>query len=120
MPPYLPFAEALRPYVRAAPTHVLAAQLGRGAPDVALLLPEVRDHLPDLPPPLSPEHERYRLFEAVADVLLAIARDGAAAGDAVPRAPAPGLLLVLEDLHWADAPTLQLLLQLARRLGEAP
>jgi DNA-binding CsgD family transcriptional regulator len=131
MPPYLPFAEALRPHLRSCPSARLRAQIDAGAHAVALLVPDLHQRLPDLPPhpPLSPEHARYRLFEAVTDVLLAIARDGAAPGDAGADAPHPdppgvpaatGLLLVLEDLHWADAPTLQLLLHLARRLGEAP
>ena len=44
----------------------------------------------------------------MADLLLAVA-DSAA----------PGLLLVLDDLHWADRPTLLLLEHLARRLGGA-
>ncbi len=49
----------------------------------------------------DPETDRYRLFEAVVTLLGAIA------------ASAP-LLLVLDDLHWADRPTLQLLRHLIR------
>src|SRR5690242_3601548 len=66
MPPYLPFVEALREYVRSCPPDLLRAQLGRGAASVALLAPDVPELLPDLPPSpaLSPEHERYRLFES--------------------------------------------------------
>ena len=113
MPPYLPFAEALRAGVRACPVEDLRAQLGKGAADVALLVPEVRDRLPDLPPSpaVSPEHERYRLSESVADYLLSIARPPSSKG---------GLLLVLDDLHWADTPTLLLLQHVARKLDDAP
>ena len=50
MPPYLPFIEALRPYVHACPPERLRAQLGRGAAEVALLLPELPEILPDLSP----------------------------------------------------------------------
>ena len=110
MPPYLPLVEALRAYLLTCPSEGVRDALGRGAADVARLVPEVRDALPDLPAPVvtSPEGDRYRLFEAVADFLLAIAR---APGQA-------GLLLLLDDLHWADASTLLLLEHLARRLAD--
>ena len=74
MPPYLPFTEALRDYVRACPLDALQRQLGAGAAEVALISTEVGRRLPDLPasPPLSPEHARDRLFESVTDFLVAI------------------------------------------------
>jgi DNA-binding CsgD family transcriptional regulator len=108
MPPYLPFVEALRPYIRACPLDALAAQLGAGAANVALLVPELRDRLPDLPPGPAPDAEygRYRLFESVAHFLLAAA-----------RASPPGLVLCLDDLQWADRPSLLLLRHLARSLA---
>ncbi len=111
MPPYLPFAEALRGYLRGSEPDQLRAQLGSGGAQIALLLPELLDQLPDLAAKRaeSPELDRYRLFEAVTDLLLAAAR---AAGG--------GLLLVLEDLHWADAASLALLQHVGRRLSEAP
>jgi DNA-binding CsgD family transcriptional regulator len=111
MPPYLPFGEALREYVRGCPLDELRAQLGKGAAEVELLAPEVHDRLGDLPtsPPLSPDYARYRLFESVTDFLVAIARSSA-----------PCLLLVLDDLHAADKPTLLMLHHLARKLAAAP
>lgn len=111
MPPYLPFIEALRAAVRDGSPERLRAQLGRGAAEVARLLPELRELLPDLPvsPPVSPEQERYRLFEGVCDALDGIARGGEI-----------GLLLMLDDLHWADTSTLALLQHLARRLAGVP
>jgi DNA-binding CsgD family transcriptional regulator len=133
VPPYLPIVEALRPYIRAGSPETLRARLGRGAPEVALLVPELRDCLPGLPaaPPVSPEYERYRLFESVADFLLAIARaatgnrQSAMGGDDSPDCPlpiaySPGLLLALDDLHWADRSTLRLLQHLMRRIADAP
>ena len=47
------------------------------------------------------------MFEAVARLL----------SDAGARAP---VLLVLDDLHWADRPTLQLLRHVLRAQDEAP
>ncbi len=59
--------------------------------------------MPELPPPDpgDPETDRYRLFEAVAGLLAEISA-------AVP------VLIVLDDLQWADRPTLLLLRHLAR------
>lgn len=91
---------------------MLTAQLGTEAAELARLAPELHARLPDvaaLPPAVSAE-ERYRLFEAVSDVLLRMAR-------APGRA---GLLLCLDDLHWADEATLLLLDHLGRRLAGAP
>ena len=111
MPPYLPFTEALRDYIRSCSVAALRAQLGSGAAALAMVLREVHDRLPDLPPSpsLSPEDERYRFFERLTDFLLTIARSAE-----------PGLLLVLDDVHWADKPSLLLLQHLARRLSDAP
>ncbi|MBI5946983.1 MAG: AAA family ATPase [Chloroflexi bacterium] len=110
MPPYIPFTEALREYVTGCPSGELVTQLGRGAAEVALLVPELRERIPGIEasPPLTRE-ERYRLFEGVAGFLLNAA-----------TARPPGLLLVIDDLHWADQATLLLLQHLARRLSEAP
>ncbi|MBA4182099.1 MAG: hypothetical protein C0506_16050, partial [Anaerolinea sp.] len=110
MPPYLPFIEALRPYVEACPPRDLGMQLARGAAEVALLVPEVLERVSGIQPspPLSRD-ERFRLFEGVTGFLLNIARAGA-----------PGLVVSLEDLHWADEATLRLLAHLGPRLREAP
>ena len=64
--------------------------------------------MPDLPPPPQdePETERYRLFEAVVGLLTDLSRS------------AP-VLLVLDDLQWADRPTLLLLRHLARATNPA-
>ena len=70
--------------------------------DLARLVPALRDRLPDLSPPREsdPETERYLLYAAVAGLL-------EEAGEEEP------LLLILDDLHWADAPTLSLLRHVA-------
>jgi hypothetical protein len=75
-PPCLPFLEALNEYVRSGPLDDLRAQLGDGAPDVALVLPEVGRRLPDLPARhlLAPESDRYRLFDSLSAFIGAIAR----------------------------------------------
>jgi class 3 adenylate cyclase len=101
--PYLPFVEAFRQHVRSCDDELLRAELGSGAPEVATLVSEVRRRLPEVsePPPLEGETERIRLFESVASFV----RNAAATTP---------LVLVLDDLHWADKPTLLLLQHLVR------
>ena len=104
-PPYLPFVEALETVIGEQRTESLQERLGEDASIVAKLLPRIAARLPDLPPPpqLPPESERYMLFQAVTALLRGVAEES-------------GLLLVLEDLHWADKPSLLLLQHLARQL----
>jgi DNA-binding SARP family transcriptional activator len=101
--PYQPFVEAIRHYVVNVPFAELRVSARDYGSELSRLVPELRRRAPELPPPLEgdPETERYRLFEAVVGMLNAIA------------ATAP-VLLVLDDLHWADRPTLLLLRHLAR------
>ncbi len=106
--PYRPFAEALEQLVRATDPDVLRADLGSAGGELTRLLADLPARVGELPPPVAadPDTERHRLHTAVTDLLAAAAR----------RAP---LLLVLEDAHWADTPTLVLLRHLARRGSEA-
>ena len=101
--PYQPFLEALRHYLMAAPLVGLRAAVSEFGGDLARLVPELRRRVPDLAlaVPGEPETERYRLFESVVGLLSTIS------------AKAP-ILLVLDDLQWADRPTLLLLRHLAR------
>ncbi len=101
--PYQPFVEALRHYVLNTGFAELRATAREYGAELARLVPELRRRAPELPPPIEgePETERYRLFEAVVGLLNEIS------------AAAP-VLLVLDDLQWADRPTLLLLRHLAR------
>ena len=102
-PPYGPFAEAIAEYARSADPDALRADLGYGGPPTARLVPALREKLPDIEEPakLQPDEERFRLLDAVAQFLIATSQ----------RAP---LILVLDDLHWADRGTLAMMLQVAR------
>ena len=109
MPPFLAFAEAIGQHLRSSAGEEAARALAEAAPEVALLVPELRALTGNVagPSSLGPEADRYRLFEAVSEFFLGLS----CAGDTL------GLLLCLEDLHWADKPTLLLLQHLARRLA---
>ena len=90
-PPYIPFVEALRQYVNSCPAEALREEMGDGASDLAKLVSEVRARVPDVPESReeAPEAERYRLLEAVTSFL-------------VNASKANPLLIVLDDLHWAE------------------
>jgi class 3 adenylate cyclase len=104
--PYIPFIEAVRAHVATRAPDQLREELGDGAGDVAKLVSEIRQVLPDLPllAPGEQEQERYRLFESVSAFLV----------NAAAHQP---IMLVLDDVHWADKPSLLLLQHLARRLS---
>jgi DNA-binding CsgD family transcriptional regulator/tetratricopeptide (TPR) repeat protein len=85
-PPYWPFRQAMRGVDGIGPVVFDVAPLDRRAETVA--------------------QERFRLFEAVADVLRAAAEP-------------TGLLLVLDDMQWADPASLGLLVHLARGLADS-
>ena len=82
--------------------------MGSGAADIAEVVSDVRDRLPGLPPApqLEPEQARFRLFDSITAFLRTASQ----------RQP---LVLVLDDLHWADQPSLALLQFVARELGGA-
>lgn len=101
--PHQPFVEALQHYVAGCPVPELRAQVSASGGELRRLVPELAERLPELAQPISgdPEGERYRLFEAVAALLRRVAESRP-------------VVLVLDDLHWADKPTLLLLRHLAR------
>ncbi|MGZ6313707.1 MAG: ATP-binding protein, partial [Candidatus Limnocylindrales bacterium] len=101
--PYQPFLEALGHYVSRAPLEELRSVAREYGAEISRLMPELRRRVPELPQPDpgDPETDRYRLFEAVVGLLAEIS-------SAVP------VLIVLDDLQWADRPTLLLLRHLAR------
>ena len=105
-PPYGPFVEALDHLARVTDPDQLRAALGATGGELARLLPDLamRTGAPAAPVAADPDTERHRLHTAVTDLLDGVSR----------RRP---VLLVLEDAHWADVPTLGLLRHLARAAG---
>jgi DNA-binding SARP family transcriptional activator len=103
--PFQPFLEALGGYVETVSLAELRVVASRTGAELSRLIPELRRRLPELPPPEDgdSETERYRLFESVVDLLRELSAS----------ASAP-VLIVLDDLHAADRPTLMLLRHLAR------
>ena len=106
--PYGPFAEALDRLARTVDPARLRGDLGPGGGELQRLLPDLAARVGDLPDPVAADQdtERHRLHTAVVELLIA-------AGRHTP------VLLVLEDGHWADHPTLLLLRHLGRAAADA-
>jgi DNA-binding SARP family transcriptional activator/tetratricopeptide (TPR) repeat protein len=95
--PYQPWADALTHLVEHAPRHVLD-QFSRHVAPLVQMVPKLADTLgkPAASPSIDPEAARYVWFGAVEGML----RE---AGHLAP------VVLVLDDLQWADVPSLHLL-----------
>ncbi|MGO9602048.1 MAG: ATP-binding protein [Candidatus Binataceae bacterium] len=108
-PPYGPFAEVILDYARIASADDLRTILAQSAPTIARIAPALRRHLGDIPepPPLDKEEERFRLLDAVSQSLIALSR----------TAP---LVLILDDLHWADRGTVAMLGHVAHFVSSNP
>jgi len=105
-PAFWPWVQLLRSYLSASDRSDLVSELGSGAAEIAPILPELHELIPGLPQPTAPEPEgaRFRLFHATVELLR--------------RASAERpLVLILDDLHAADTPSLLMVQFLARELG---
>ena len=106
-PAYWPWVQSLRGYIRDLDPALLRVELGASAADIAPIVPELHGILAGLPDqPAELEGARFRLFDATAEFLRTASR----------RRP---ILLFLDDLHAADAPSLLLLQFLVRELGSS-
>ncbi len=106
-PAFWPWIEVLRGYVQECDPDLLRRRVDANAAELAQLLPELRELLPDVVtdrPALESEEARFRLFEAVAEFLASAASD-------------EPLVVVLDDLHAADEPSLLLLRYVVRDIG---
>jgi tRNA A-37 threonylcarbamoyl transferase component Bud32 len=104
-PPFAPFIETMEEAVRIGPQAVRHA-LGDVAPEISTIVPSLRRAFPDIAPSpeLPPDQQRRLVFSAYVDYVRR----------ATQRSPA---VVLLDDLHWADEPTLQLLAHLAPHMA---
>ena len=105
-PPYWPWVQLFQSYVQEKDAEQLQSEMGPGAAEIAVIVPEVRERLSAVvsPPDLEPEQAPFRLFVSIVTFLK----------NAAQSQP---LMLVLDDLHWADGSSLLLLQSLARQLA---
>jgi len=102
VPPYVLWEEVIRDYLETCTPEQLFRVIGSYPVEVSKLVPELKQKLRAFPQsfPLSPEHSRDRLFEAVSQFITNISKE------------AP-LLVILDDLQWTDRSSLLLLHYLA-------
>jgi len=107
--PYLPWVEALCHYIAVAPQTLLDRHATAHGGHLARLIPELNLRVPGLVPTSGsePDAERHLLFRAVVGLVAEAAADRP-------------LLLVLDDVHWADEGSLQLLRHLISTAPEMP
>ncbi|MGH2759299.1 MAG: ATP-binding protein, partial [Actinomycetota bacterium] len=100
--PYSPFVEMLEAALAIMPPEIVREDMDEDAPEIARLVPELRRRFPDIPEPLDlpPEQQRRYFFNAVASFI----------GRGATRFP---LVLVMDDVHWADESTLLLIEHMA-------
>ena len=109
-PAYWPWRQLIRSYLRSGVDPDPAKTFGSGLADIASIVPEVAEHfklrLAAAAPGGDSAESRFRLFDAIAAFWRRAAQ----------RAP---LLLIFEDLHWADATSLRLFSFLAAELEDS-
>ncbi len=107
-PPFWPWTQILRELLGDRPPRPCLTELGVDAGELAPILPELTDgHLRAAAPVIDPEASRFRLCMAAVTTLLQLSRGRR-------------LLVVLDDLQWADIGSHRLLSHLATALVDAP
>ncbi len=108
-PPFIAFVELVERMARTMPSAMFRDVLGDVAPEIAKLVPELKRTFPDMREPLElpAEQQRRYLFNCVAEFIERCCR-------------LKPLAVLVDDLQWADEPTLLLLQHLAARLPHLP
>ena len=106
-PPYWPWVQILRAYVDASSLDEVRLNMGTAAKDIAALVPELLEsshHTQQTPGAIADSSPaRFRTFDAIRQFF----------HQATQQVP---ITLVLDNLHWADAPSLSLLEFLSQEL----
>ena len=105
--PYSPFVEMMEQALSIMPAEIVREDLGDDTPRLTRMVPELRRRFPDIGEPLDlpPEQQRRYFFNAVGSFITR----------ASERFP---LMMVVDDVHWADEPTLLLLEHMAAIMPE--
>ncbi|MDQ3962512.1 MAG: AAA family ATPase [Actinomycetota bacterium] len=108
-PPYIPFVEIIESAMREVAPETLRLALGDAAGEIAKIVPRLRTMFDDIPPPLElpPDQERRYLFNSLWEFI-------------ERAASARPLVLILDDVHWADESTLLAAEHISQRLRDIP
>jgi tetratricopeptide (TPR) repeat protein len=107
-PPFWPWVQIVRTYMAEQEPEIVRTALGSGAATIARVIPDVREYFPELPVPHSvePEQERFRAFDSLTTLLKNIAKD-------------KPVVVLIDDLQWADVSSLLFLQFLAREVNSS-
>jgi len=107
-PAFWPWVQIIRAYMRDREPEALMSAMGGCAAAIGQVVPDLQEVLPNLPQPapLEPAQARFRQFDSITTFLK----------DASKATP---LVLILDDLHWADKPSLLLLEFLAKEFRDS-
>jgi class 3 adenylate cyclase/tetratricopeptide (TPR) repeat protein len=96
--PYQPWVEAISHVLATGPSELVDELISLHGSELSLLIPQIRSRFPMVEAPRStdPETERYHLLQAVTSLIGVLADEQT-------------VVLVIDDLHWADQPTLTML-----------
>ncbi len=112
--PLLPWAQALGTIVEGVGDRAAQRAAGPGRGTLAWFVPELSGSSPS--PVLDARDERLRMHRAVGQIL----ERATAGARKAPRATGTPLVLVIDDLQWADPNSLALLQSVARRASSSP
>ncbi|MEO8333999.1 MAG: AAA family ATPase [bacterium] len=107
--PYAPILDLVRALSATTSPALVQHAFAPASIELVTLFPELRAIFADAPPrqALDPEDDRRRLFHSFTETIHALGRT-------------QPVLLVIEDVHWSDDATLDLMLHLARRIAADP
>lgn len=107
--PFITSSEILEEIIQVLPDETLRNALGNTAPEIAKLLPDLRRVFPGIPDAteLPPEQQQRFLFNALLEFLQRLGR-------------CTPVVMLFDDLHWADESSIALLEHLAPQLRKMP
>ena len=108
-PPYWPWTQIFRSYASTRDSDSIVGEMGESANVIADIFADLKAWDENMKPPPAlgdPESARFRLFDSVSTFLARVSQE-------------QPTLLIFDDAHWADAPTLQLLQFFARYVSDS-
>ena len=98
-PAFWPWVQVVNGLLDRFSDEALRGALRFGAGDLAQIVPQIKELIPDLEPPApaEPETAQFRVFEAITSFLRRLSQT-------------QPIVVIIDDLHWSDAASQQLVL----------